>query len=856
MKRTFWRSDGFVVALIAVLLIALSQSGPLASLELATYDIGVRSARQAPGEQIAVIAVDNESIDNLGRWPWPRDIMAAMIDRLSAAGAKVIGLGVFLSEPQTDPGLVVIRSLQDFWQQSSLSQSNEDSPHHQDLTQLGAQLQRASRDLDTDARLASSIQRAGNVVLGTQMLTGIPRGRPDAPVPDYLARQQVRVDADAMPGLPISTYALTPPLEAFGRAAAGVGHLIISFDHDGGLRTESLLVNHYGELYPSLSLQIAARSLNLSESDISTSNDGVRLGNLDIRTAKDLRMNTFFYTAEDDRSAINTDSFYDVHSGRISAEKYRGRIVLIGATAYGLGASLKTPLAGTLEPVQVLAHNVASILNEDFFVMPSWATAARWIVVLLILLYLALALPRLGAGLGAALSAVSLVALIGTEIILLGSQGLWLPLTFPALLLFSGHLALTTKHFLMTEQGKEKSDQESAESNRMLGLAFQQQGQLDMAFEKFRRVPLSDEVMELLYNLAMDFERKRQFNKAGSVYQYMAGFNPEFRDIAQRGKRATEAQDTIIFGARSGASSTTDTLLGNADSAFEKPMLGRYQVEKELGRGAMGIVYQGRDPKINRVVAIKTLALSDEFEADELADVKERFFREAEAAGKLNHPNIVTVYDAGEEHDLAYIAMEFLQGHDLLRYSRPDKLMPINTVLNIIGRCADALDYAHVNAVVHRDIKPANLMFDPEAGQIKITDFGIARVNNSSRTKTGMVVGTPSYMSPEQVTGKRVDGRSDIFSLGVVLYQMLTGELPFQSDNAANIMYQIATEPHPDILQTRPGIKRSAPWVSIVLKRALEKDPEKRYQRAGLMAADIKAVLKKIAQAQAKQKPA
>lgn len=225
----------------------------------------------------------------------------------------------------------------------------------------------------------------------------------------------------------------------------------------------------------------------------------------------------------------------------------------------------------------------------------------------------------------------------------------------------------------------------------------------------------------------------------------------------------------------------------------------------------MGIVYQGRDPKINRVVAIKTLALSQEFGEEELTEVKERFFREAEAAGKLNHPNIVTVYDAGEEHDLAYIAMEFLHGHDLLRYTKPDTLMPITKILNIIGRCADALDYAHVNSIVHRDIKPANLMFDPEAGQVKITDFGIARVNNSSRTKTGMVVGTPSYMSPEQVTGKRVDGRSDIFSLGVVLYQMLTGELPFQAENATQIMYQIATEPHPDILQTRPGIKRTAP---------------------------------------------
>jgi serine/threonine-protein kinase len=425
-------------------------------------------------------------------------------------------------------------------------------------------------------------------------------------------------------------------------------------------------------------------------------------------------------------------------------------------------------------------------------------------------------------------------------------------MTLPAVFLFVGHLTLTTKHFLITEQGKEKSDKEGAESNKMLGLAFQQQGQLDMAFDKFRRVPPSDDLMDVLYNLAMDFERKRQFNKASAVYNYIAKHDPSFRDIKQRTKRANDAQDTIIFGAKAVGGGPGDTLIG--EGGFEKPMLGRYQVEKELGRGAMGIVYQGRDPKINRVVAIKTLSLAEEFEAEELQEIKERFFREAEAAGRLNHPGIVTVYDAGEEHDLAYIAMEFLSGHDLLRYTKPDALLPVEKVLNLMLRAAEALDYAHTHTIVHRDIKPANLMYDPEIDQLKVTDFGIARVSNSSKTKTGMVVGTPSYMSPEQVTGKRVDGRSDIFSLGVMLYQLLTSELPFQAENATQIMYKIATEKHPNILETRPGIKRSAPWISIVLNRALEKDIDKRYQRGQLMANDIKAVLKKMAAASQRAK--
>jgi serine/threonine-protein kinase len=269
-------------------------------------------------------------------------------------------------------------------------------------------------------------------------------------------------------------------------------------------------------------------------------------------------------------------------------------------------------------------------------------------------------------------------------------------------------------------------------------------------------------------------------------------------------------------------------------------MLGRYQIEKELGKGAMGVVYLGRDPKINRVVAIKTMALSQEFEADELVEVKERFFREAETAGRLNHTNIVTMYDAGEEHDLAYIAMEFLKGKDLVPYTKPDNLLPLPKVLSIVARVAEALSYAHENNVVHRDIKPANIMYEPESDQVKVTDFGIARITDSSKTKTGMVLGTPSYMSPEQLAGKKIDGRSDLFSLGVSLYQMITGTLPFVGDSMAQLMFKIANEPHPDIRGLRPGLSDA---LVALIDRALVKDPDQRYQTGAELAKDLKACI-------------
>ncbi len=271
----------------------------------------------------------------------------------------------------------------------------------------------------------------------------------------------------------------------------------------------------------------------------------------------------------------------------------------------------------------------------------------------------------------------------------------------------------------------------------------------------------------------------------------------------------------------------------------DRATLGRYRIERELGRGAMGAVYLGRDPKIGRQVAIKTMALSREFAGDELVEARERFFREAETAGRLQHPDIVTIFDAGEDQELAYIAMEYLKGDDLQGYTQAPKLLPVATVLNVVARVADALAYAHSQGVVHRDIKPANVMLDLPSDVVKVTDFGIARVADSARTRTGMVLGTPSFMSPEQMAGRRVDGRSDLYSLGVMLFQLLTGRLPHRSDSMATLMHQIANEPAPDVRSLRPDLPEG---LARVVALALEKRPEARYPSGQQLAADLRAV--------------
>ncbi len=832
-KTGFWTTDWFLGLTVSIAVLVAANGDLIGSLERKAYDLGVQASNKTPANNIAIIAIDDHSIANIGRWAWPRDRLAQMTDILSAGQSRLIANTVFFFEPQIDPGYTYVKQLQELYQQAWAAAPVPE------VEQMGSLLTRAETSLNTDRILAQSIHKSGKTLLPMLFVVGEPQGRPDKAVPAFVAKNSLtqinNQQGDVWPSISLQT-----PIEALGSQATGIGHLNAIADVDGAIRTEPLVVRYYDQYYPSLSLMIAAKSLNLGPEDIQVKlGEEVRLGNLRVPTNAQTAMNTFFYKDRDGKPAFQVDSFYDVLSGKIPASKYQGKIVLIGATASGVGTSQVTPISPEMAPVVTLAHSVSSILQGHFFLTPEWTSWASLGAFVLIALYLIALLPRLSAGMGALTTALLLVILIGAHFGLMIGSAIWIQLMGAATLLLVGHLLLTTKRFLMTERVKEKTEADSAESNRMLGLAFQGQGQLDMAFDKFRKCPMDDALMENIYNLALDFERKRQFNKAEAAFRYMADYNPKFRDLEQRLHRAKAMSETVMLGGANANANASSMML--SDGQVEKPMLGRYQIEKELGKGAMGVVYLGRDPKINRVVAIKTMALSQEFDADELEDVKARFFREAETAGRLNHQNIVSMYDAGEEHDLAYIAMEFLKGRDLVPYTKPDHLLPLPKVISIVARVADALAYAHSNNVVHRDVKPANVMYEPESDQVKVTDFGIARITDSSRTKTGMVLGTPSYMSPEQLSGKKIDGRSDLFSLGVMLYLLCCGRLPFVGESMTQLMFKIANEPQPDIRSFNPQVPES---LVAVINRALCKDANERYQRGDEMASELRACLK------------
>jgi len=378
----------------------------------------------------------------------------------------------------------------------------------------------------------------------------------------------------------------------------------------------------------------------------------------------------------------------------------------------------------------------------------------------------------------------------------------------------------------------------------------------EQRFAELKARKASTTVLSDLYTLGTQLEQRGRAVQATAVYRHLARIDNTYRDVAARLRRLMDAERAKAktappapvspvpaspapnpavanpAAAQNGASTAREAARGDDDTQ----RLGRYQLEREIGRGAMGVVYLGRDTAINRLVAIKAIPLAAEFSDSELAEARTRFFREAETAGRLNHPNIVTIYDVGEERGLAYIAMEYLKGRHLSEYATSSMLLEPRKVLELMARTAQALGFAHKQQVVHRDIKPANIMYDPATDVLKITDFGIARLTGAGSTRTGIVLGTPSFMSPEQLEGRTVTGHSDLFSLGVSLFQLLTGQLPFTADSMTGLMQRIAETPHPPLRAFRPDLPAC---VESIIDRTLAKNPEARFESGTQMAAAL-----------------
>lgn len=793
-------------------------SEPVRSLEWTAYGFGQTvTPGRAAHENISVIAIDDASLKALGDWPWSRDRLASMIRHLRKAGARVIGISLDgLDKPQNELSLELLREIR------------AENPGSEAL------INRISQQLNTDQALAKELDATRNVFLSVPFtpVRTQPENVPPAPLLEQQAIKEVQGSPPKFysylpewlhPDQHIYAERLQTPIAAFARGVDGLGLSAGPPVVDGSTAGRPMLIPYGNQYLPAFPLLIAAAyGGQLKKMQFAYGAD-IRIGDaLTIPVDNKFRALPFYYRAKQKTSPFPLISFHEALSGELHPGSFAGKIVLLGPTSPQLVAALPTPIGEKMAPVLIEAHTVSSLLNGDVYTAPDWTRWVRYAVFALVGIYLMYFLPRLSIGSGLAISGLMLVIMLNAHLILMAFQTVWLPLAAPAAALLLGHSLLGARRLLLSRAGVYQG--ELAKANRLLAQAYHSQGQLDMAFEKYRLCEIDEELLSMTYNLGLDYERKRQFNKAVNVFRFIRNFKPNYRDTKDRVYKNLKTSNEVVLGnSRDGLEKTLLLTQGGV----QKPMLGRYQIESELGKGAMGTVYLGKDPKIGRTVAIKTMPLSSEFEDDMLEEVKSRFFREAETAGRLHHNNIVTIYDVGEEHDLAYIAMDFLQGMDMSKLTKKENLLSVDEVFNVIIQVADALNYAHEQNVVHRDIKPANIIYDRRTKKPTVTDFGVAHITDNTKTKTGTILGTPSFMAPEQLAGTSVDGRSDLFSLGVTFFQLLTGELPFVADSISSLMFKITNEEPRDVLKIRPDLPIC---VKAIITKSLQKDPEKRYQ--------------------------
>ncbi|HYW04899.1 MAG TPA: serine/threonine-protein kinase [Gammaproteobacteria bacterium] len=823
---TFYTRDWFLGLVLSLVLLAawLFGQGPLQSLARATYDsaVGLTYRRPVAARKLVLVQMGAPRGDTVQRRP--RDRLAALVKKLHADGAQAVALLMPLARNGRDPGIVSLRHALDAL--GRLHRSGVDT------AAVRRPLLALEQRLDTDARLTDAIRDDGPVFLGARVSSGGsrpalpawavrqalgPAGEPGDPrFIDRLARRQG----------PLHARSMQLPLKAFAAQAGGIGFLEPPRGQGGPVRRVPLVVRYRGRYYPSLPLLLASRLLGVPRDAIRVEpGRGVRIGSTLIASGPGLRLRPGFYRRG------RQDPFHQYTLQQVEnsapASAFRGRIVLVGLAPALAGGTWATPVGQEFSRARLTANLTAAVADQDYYRRPSWALwveLAAGAAVIVVAAGIAPFVPPLALGIVVVIAALGEFA---AEYYLMVGAHQWVDLAVPAVLMVVAAAVVGARRALRGQQEGARVDE--IEEARQLGLTYQSHGQLDLAMDKFRELPVTDTVLELMYNLALDYERRGRQDRALSLYDHMLENRDGYRDVRARRRQAVE-QGGMNGGPR-GNGRREDGLPRGADGEV-LTHLGRYSLKKYLGRGAMGAVYLGEDPRIHRVVALKTMALSERFAEDEVDEARQRFFREAEVAGRLSHPSIVTIYDAGEDQTLAYIAMEYLEGTDLRPYTRKGSLLAVNRVMEIVAQVAEGLDYAHRHGVVHRDVKASNVILDPNTRRAKIGDFGIARIVSSRRTHTGAVMGTPPYMSPEQLAGKRVDGRSDVFSLGVLLYELIAGRRPFEGETISTLMYRITHEPHPDIMDVRGGIPVC---LRNLINKALQKDPDKRFQTAAEM---------------------
>jgi CHASE2 domain-containing sensor protein/predicted Ser/Thr protein kinase len=850
---------------------------------------------RSPSPQVVIVAVDEKSIARFGPPAWPRSEYVPLIERLSRSGARVIGF---------------------------------------DFT-FGA----LGRDAEASARFAEAMKQAGNVVFGYEF-TRVGDGTPPPPPSDALrANALARFDSVALP----PAASVIEPEPVLAAAAAAIGHVRAVESEDGRIRVVPLLIEHAGKAYPSLGLQVARIYTGTPLDQVQVSDGRLRMGDWEIPVSASGEVMLDWPAGGE--SAFARYSFLDVVRGDVPEEAFRDKAVLVAGTADGLD-DRDFPFALEAPGVLMYATFLDNVFRVDFVQAPLWAWVVEWGLFLALCGLGVWLLPRLSSRLLLVGIPLLLLLVLAAAAFLFVQKGVWLKVFYPGLALLAPMGLMVALRLTASEKERIDVTAQKVESQKLLGLSFQEKGMLDLALATFAKLPLTEDMKLVYVNLGLDYENRGQRDKAQLEYKMVSSVDPRYGDVAQRLERlgqsgagasvptlgipvaataaplAPTVPEAQMFGA------VEQTLSGQAETWHQSfvsgappappgsqtpaslaalpgsmpatsigpptvatgalpsldaptshypagaptpgagtprpasatpappsmmpgsigpqaagggPVLpgtrfGRYEVLRHLGRGGMGQVYLVRDTVINRQAALKTIRLdTGGDDPQHVIEIRQRFYREGQTAGRLTHPNIVTVYDLGEALGMSYIVMEYVEGKTLTKLMKKQRLS-VAQIKHVLYHAAIALDHAHEHGIFHRDVKPDNVMVT-RSGLVKVMDFGIARLTESELTKTGSVMGTPAYMSPEQVHGQKVDGRTDIFSLGVILYELLTGKTPFSGETVPSLMMAILKGDwaHPSALDANV----SKAWDPILAK-ALANDREQRYATAAEFAQAVK----------------
>ncbi len=819
---------------LLVLVIYVQNLSPLQNLELKIEDT-VRATRtlQPDKNAIAIVAIDSRSIEEVGKWPWDHGRLSDLLITICDYKPKAVMLDIALTE----------------------------------------RVQEYIKGRTT--QLSESISECGNVIEPFDIVVGA-QGSLSRQAPEYMVPSSSLPAPDmSLDALPKAIAAFVPP-GVFATKARAVGFRYYQPDSDEKLRFANLMINYDDRIYFSTTLQLANAYLGNSPADLQLTTDGRPiLGGRPLPVDKSGRM---MVNLPADQAAYPMFSAIDILTGDADRSSVSGKAVVLAVTIPEVLETFEAGTVGTIPAYNFYAATVQNLISSSAPSRLNFPIPIDLLLILAIGVFGGLVLPRMAVMYRAIALFILGFIIVNINFVLFNALSVVMNILYPTmtvLLFFAASFVVKPVESLPSSKRLSKG----FDLRKLLGnepVAVQRQGDREVDFDEIptrilRDEPPSPEVFQ--ETIRLDFEAMRRGGDLIPASEYAKhdkssgqiqttpptstasdlslqepatrAFIPDLLDVDISKIPPLETKTETTRPAPSGKPTPDDELILTPEekqvyavkfSTEGQPVsFGRYQVIEPLGMGAMGTVYKGKDPSIDRLVALKTIRLDSIADPSEMNELKERLLREAKAAGNLSHPNIVTIYDFGLQGNLQYIAMEYIDGYTLESVLKRNLHLNYRIIASIIIQVCSALEYAHKMGIIHRDIKPANIMV-MENFRVKVMDFGIAHFKSSSMTQTGIAMGTPNYISPEQLKGKEITPSSDIFSLGVVLYELLTHTKPFTGTNISELVYKITNEVPPPPSSLDPKVP---PLFDLVLRKALAKDPIERYRNATEMASAL-----------------